>query len=178
MASGAVEHLALAKQGVIVQRTLVTGEVADGQVQLVLQQAAFQFGGHGGKQFDLHRLVASAKALDGLGDLFQHLRGEPFGQADAQLAEQLVGHALGFALEGVDGAEQPACGVQHLLTLGCQAKARLAAFTQAKTQAGFQLGHLRADGRLANPQFALGGAETAALHHGDKQAQQLQVEVA
>ena len=178
MPCGAIQHLALAKQRVIVQCALVTGEVADGQVQLVLQQAAFQFGGHGGEQLDLHRLVACAKALDGLGHLFQHLRSQSLGQTDAQLAEQLVGHALGFVLEGVDGTEQPSCGAQHLLTLGRQAKARLAALAQAKTQAGFQLGHLRADGRLANPQFALGGAETAALHHGDKQAQQLQVEVA
>jgi len=145
---------------------------------LALQQAALQLGGHGAEQFDLYRLVALAKGADGRTEPFQHLVGQGLGQADVQLAEQLVGHALGFALEGFDGGEQLARGDQHLLALGRQAEARLAALAQAEAQARLQLGHLRADGRLADAQLALSGTEAAALHHGDEQTQQLQIEVA
>ncbi|MNP59733.1 hypothetical protein D3C76_1547520 [compost metagenome] len=82
-----------------------------------------------------------------------------------------------LALEGFDGAEQLARGRQHLLALGRQAKARLATLAEAKAQARLQLGHLRADGGLAYAQLTLGGAEAAAFHHGDEDAQQLQIEV-
>ena len=178
MALGAVQHLALAKQRLVVQGRLVAGEIADGQLQLILQQAPFQLGGHGGEQFDLHRLVAPAKAPDGLCHLLQHGRRQPLGQTDMQAAEQLVGHALGLVLEGVDGREQPPGRRQHLLALGRQAKAGLAALAQAKAQARLQLGHLRADAGLADAQLTLGRTEAAAFDHGDEQAQQLQVEVA
>ncbi|MNT12396.1 hypothetical protein D3C72_1473210 [compost metagenome] len=107
----------------------------------------------------------------------QHLVVEGFRKADAQLAEEQVGHAARLALEGLDGAEQLSRGGQHLLALGRQAKAGLAAFAQAKTQARLQFGHLRADGGLAHPQLALGRAEPAAFHHADEKPQQLDVEV-
>jgi hypothetical protein len=146
-------------------------------VQLVLQQAPFQFGGHGADQLELHRLVALAETSDGVPETLQHLVVQGFGEADAQLAEEQVGHTLGFALEGFDGAEQLARGRQHLLALGRQAKARLATLAQAKAQARLQLGHLRADGGLAYAQLALGRTEAAAFHHADEKPQQLDVEV-
>ena len=65
--------LALGEQRPVVQRRLAAGEIADGQLQLALQQAALQLGRHRAEQFDLHRLVALAKAADGGGYSLQHL---------------------------------------------------------------------------------------------------------
>jgi len=113
----AVQALALGEQRPVVQRRLAAGEIADGQLQLVLQQAPFQFGGHGAEQLDLHRLVAPAKTPDGIAEALQHLVRQRLREADAQLVEQLVGHALGLALEGLDGGEQLARGGQHLLAV-------------------------------------------------------------
>ncbi|MNF77462.1 hypothetical protein D3C85_639650 [compost metagenome] len=146
VADAAVQRLFFLEQQLVVECGLGGGKVADGQVQLILQQASLQFGRHGAEQFDLHRLVALAKTADGGAQPFQHLVIQCFGQANVEAAEQLVGHALGLALEGVDGAEQLARGQQHLLALGGQTKAGLAALAQAKAQARLQLGHLRADG--------------------------------
>ncbi|MCY1177490.1 hypothetical protein D9M73_178000 [compost metagenome] len=79
--------------------------------------------------------------------------------------------------EGFDGFEQGACGAEELFALGGDLESALAAAAQAITKAGFQLGHLLADARLAQAQLTLGGTETAALHHADKQTQQLQVQI-
>lgn len=117
MLAPAVQALALGEQRPVVQRRLAAGEIADGQLQLVLQQAPFQFGGHGAEQLDLHRLVAPAKTPDGIAEALQHLVRQRLREADAQLVEQLVGHALGLALEGLDGGEQLARGGQHLLAV-------------------------------------------------------------
>ena len=68
-------------------------------------------------QLDLHRLVAPAKTPDGIAEALQRLVRQRLREADAQLVEQLVGHALGLALEGLDGGKQLARGGQHLLAV-------------------------------------------------------------
>ncbi|PAV69385.1 hypothetical protein WR25_17286 [Diploscapter pachys] len=63
----AVKPLALLEQRQVVERRLVAGEVADGAVQALLQQQAFEFGRWRAGQFQAHALVTLAKPRDGLG---------------------------------------------------------------------------------------------------------------
>ena len=178
MSGAAVEPLRLDEQGAVLQRRLGAGEVADRQVQPVLQEQALQLGGGGGDQLQVHGLVALAETADRPGELRQDFHVQPLGQADAHLAQQLVRHAARLVAEALDGDEQPPRRLQQVFALGRQAEAALAALAQAVAQARLQLGHLDADAGLAQAQFALRGAEAAALHHGDEEPQQLQVEVA
>ncbi|MCY1440664.1 hypothetical protein D9M71_569480 [compost metagenome] len=79
--------------------------------------------------------------------------------------------------ECLDGLEEHARGLDQFFTLGRQLEAALATAAQAVAQARLELGHLLADARLAQPEYALGCTETAALHHDGKQPEQLQVQV-
>ncbi|MNN64866.1 hypothetical protein D3C81_1803350 [compost metagenome] len=77
----------------------------------------------------------------------------------------------------LDGLEQHARGLDQFLALGRQPEPTLATAAQAVSKARFELGHLLADARLAQPEHALGSTETAALHHDRKQPEQLQVQI-
>jgi hypothetical protein len=55
-------------------------------------------------------------------------------------------------------------GDQQLFALGRDAETTLATAAQAITEAGFQLGHLLADARLAQAQLTLRRAEAATFH--------------
>ncbi|MNS84927.1 hypothetical protein D3C72_1187720 [compost metagenome] len=70
----------------------------------------------------------------------------------------------------------PGCLKQHL-AFGGQAKAAFAAAAQTIAETRFQARHLLADTGLAQPEYALSGAEAAGLDYSDEQPQQVQVEV-
>jgi hypothetical protein len=67
--------------------------------------------------------------------------------------------------------------ISNCSPLGGDAETALAATAQAIAEAGFQLGHLLADARLAQAQFTLRRAEATTFHDPHKQAQQLQIDV-
>src|SRR5437870_1617730 len=79
--------------------------------------------------------------------------------------------------ERFNGLEQFASRTEQLFAFGRQFETAFAATAQPVAETGFELGHLLADARLAETEFTLGGAETAALHHADKQAQQMEVQI-
>ncbi|SPO67532.1 protein of unknown function [Pseudomonas sp. JV241A] len=177
MMAGAVQALVFFEQRRVIERRLFAGKIADGQVQALLQQLTFKVCRHGADQFQAHRLVTLAKALDGPRQAQGHGAFLGFGNADAHLAEQTPGYTIGLMAKRLDLHQQLASGLEQHFTLGGQAKAALAAAAQAITQTGFQARHLLADAWLAQAQHALGGAEATGLDYSDEQPQQMQVEV-
>ncbi|MNP28507.1 hypothetical protein D3C76_1214750 [compost metagenome] len=145
MAQGAVQVLGLAEQLVVVKRALDLREIPDGQVQPLLQQQSLHVAGHGAHQLDAHRFVTLAKAPDRFGHPLQHRLVERFGQAQAHLADQAPGHAVGLVTKRLDGLEQAARRTKQLFAFGRDPKATLATAAQAIAETGLQPGHLLAD---------------------------------
>ncbi|MOA06541.1 hypothetical protein D3C78_1261800 [compost metagenome] len=103
------------------------GEIADGQVQPLLQQQTLHFTRHGADQFDAHGLVPLTEAPDRLGHPLQHRLIQGFGQAQAHFADQAPGHAVGLMTEGFDGLEQSTGCAEQLFSLGRDPEPSLAA---------------------------------------------------
>ena len=68
----AVQMLGFTEQLAVVEGALYLREVADRQVQPLLQQQALHLAGHCADQLDAHRLITLAKAPDRFGDPLQH----------------------------------------------------------------------------------------------------------
>ena len=79
--------------------------------------------------------------------------------------------------ERLDGLKEPACRTEQLFALGRYLEPPFTATAQPIAEAGFELGHLLADARLAQAQITLSSAETATFDHTNKQPQQVQVEI-
>ncbi|MNY49477.1 hypothetical protein D3C86_1849080 [compost metagenome] len=66
----------------------------------------------------------------------------------------------------------------HLAAFLGQGEAGATALAQAQAEALFEVAHLLADRRTADPQHALGGRKTTAFDHAAKQLEQADIEVA
>ena len=113
-----------------------------------------------------------------MGDAHVGQGDEVVGEADVQLAAQVLVQAVDLGAEALQGAEQLQRRLVHLAAFLGQGEAGAAALAQAQAEALLQVAHLLADGRAADAQHALGGREAAALDDAAEDAQQADIEVA
>ena len=151
---------AIQPQGLLVQRRVFkardgAGEMPDGQVQAAVQNPLFQFGRGADIHIEVYVVAPGHKALRGS-------RQGRAGVADGGVDNAQVKHAgdvlfehPGIQAKGVHGLQQAQGRFVNGHPLFGQAKAAAAALAQLYPEPGFEVGHVFADGRLADVQGRL-----------------------
>ena len=140
-------------------------------MQAAVQYALLDFAGRGHADLDAHVRAALLQARQGVGDAHVRHGHQVVGQADVQLAAQVLVQAVDLGAKTLQGAEQLQGRLIDLAAFLGQGKAGAPPLAQAQAEALFEIAHLLADGRAANPQGAFGGGKTTAFHHAAEDAQ-------
>ncbi|MNV75900.1 hypothetical protein D3C71_1692260 [compost metagenome] len=134
----------------------------------------------GGDHADLDSYLGPAvlEFGQGVGDAHVWQGHQIVGQADVELAAQVLVQAVDLGTKTLQGAEQLQCGLIDLATFLGQRKTRASTLAKAQAEALFQVVHLLADGRTADAQDVLCRRETPALDYAAVDFQQADVEIA
>ncbi|MCY1354371.1 hypothetical protein D9M69_407460 [compost metagenome] len=178
MTHGAVEQRAFAVQGLVFQSGEGGGLRYHADVQAAIEHALFHLAGRRHADVDLHVRAALLQARQRMGDAHVRQCHQVVGEADVQLATQVLVQAVDLGAEGFQRRQQLHGRLVHLAAFLGQGEAGAAALAQAQAEALFQVAHLLADRRAADAQHALRRGEAAAFHHAAEDPQQADVEVA
>jgi len=113
-----------------------------------------------------------------MGDAHVRQGDQVIGQADVQLAAQMLVQAVDLGTETFQRAEQLQGRMVDLAAFLGQRETGAATLAQAQPQALLKVVHLLADGRAADAQHVLGGRKTTAFDYAAVDLQQADVEVA
>ena len=113
----------------------------------------------------------------GVGDAHVLHRDQVVGQADIQLAAQVLVQAVDLGAKALQRRQQLLGALVHLAAFFGQGKAGAAALAQTQTEALFEVAHLLADRRAADAQGAFRRGKTAAFHHAAEQLEQADIKV-
>ncbi|MNO82377.1 hypothetical protein D3C76_736500 [compost metagenome] len=127
---------------------------------------------------DAHVRAAVLELGKRMGDAHVRQGHQVIGQADVQLAAQVLVQPVDLGTEALQGTEQLQGRMVDLAAFLGQRKTGTAALAQAQAQALLQVVHLLADGRAADPEYVLGCREAAALDDAAVDLQQANVKIA
>ncbi|MCY1440278.1 hypothetical protein D9M71_565460 [compost metagenome] len=178
MAHGAVKQRALAVQRLVLQPGKRHGVRHHADVHAAVEHPLLHLAGRRHADIDHHVRPALLQARQRMGDAHVRQGHQVVGEADVQLATQVLVQAVDLGAEGFQRRQQLHGRLVHLAAFLGQGEAGSPALAQAQAEALFQVAHLLADGRAADAQHALGSGEAAALHHAAEDAQQANVEIA
>ncbi len=177
MAAATVEPQSLVVEGQVGQPRYVQGKVADGQVQSTVQHALFQF--RRGADVDMQVGVMPARDKT-LGGARQRRTGVGQGgvdDAEVELATDVLLEHVGVHAEALHGAEQAQGGLMDGHALLGKAKTAAPALAELDPEAGFQVSHLFADGRLTRVQCGLRCGKATAPDDGGEYSEELQIDI-
>ncbi|MCY1525601.1 hypothetical protein D9M68_605850 [compost metagenome] len=161
----------------VVQAGHAEGEMADGQVQAAVQHPLLQLGGRADVDVEVHVVPPRDEALGG--GRQGRVRVGDGGVDDAEVegaADVLLEH-VGIHAEGFHRRQQALGRLVDGHALLGEAEAAAPALAELDPEARLQLGHLFADGGLADIEGGLCRGEAATANYGLENPQQFQVDV-
>lgn len=147
-------------------------------MQAAIEHPLLDLAGGDHADLDVHIGTTVLQFGQGVGDAHVRQGDQVVGQADVQLAAQVLVQAIDLGAERFQGAEQLQRRVVDLAALLRQRETGATALAQAQAQALLEVVHLLADRRAADSQHVLRRREAAALNDAAVDLQQTDVEIA